>query len=47
MKQTLKLTAAIIALVLLIAAVQTAERRFGTFENYLNVGYGNTPYTYK
>lgn len=47
MKYCLKLGAAIAAFVLLLAAVQTAERRFGTFENYLNVGYGNTPYTYK
>lgn len=47
MNYYLKISAAIIAFVLLIAAVQTAERRFGTFENYLNTGYGNTPYTHK
>lgn len=47
MKQALKLTAAIIALVLLIAAVQTAERRFSSFGQYMDIGYGNVPYGYK
>lgn len=44
MKHCLKISAAIIAFVLLIAAVQTAELRFASFKNYLNTGYGNKPY---
>lgn len=47
MKYYLKITTVIITFILLIALIQTAEQRFGSFENYLNVGYGNVPYTYK
>lgn len=30
---------------LLLAAVQTVEHRFQNFDDYLNVGYGNVPYS--
>lgn len=45
MLRYLKITLIFLAFILLISAVQTAEHRFQNFDDYLNVGYGNVPYS--
>lgn len=42
----LKIYLILLGFILLLAVVQTAER-FESFEHYLNVGYGNVPYSIK
>ncbi len=41
----LKISLIFLVFFLLLAVVQTAEKRFQNFDNYLNVGYGNVPYS--
>lgn len=41
----LKIYLILLGFILLLAVVQTAEKRFQNFDNYLNVGYGNVPYS--
>lgn len=45
MNSYLKIYFILFVFILLISVVQTAERRFQSFDNYLNIGYGNVPYS--